>query len=251
MERRYSDEEVQDLIRRALALQEKSSGVAPGVAHPEGLSLAEVRQIAAEVGIDPRFVELAVSSRAAESTRVANWFAGGPYRWRLKTSVEGELEGAQKARVVDEMRRYVGRPGEVSDLYGTMEWTHDDGLGPVAVGVRSADGRTEIDVTANRSGTVGLLHSLTTLGGGVGLGALVSGLAGVSGPGALGVVLGASAVSYYASRIAWHLRSKVWERRVREMAERAADVAAGAAAARLPAGGAGGAGGEPSTGVEP
>lgn len=227
MERRYSDEEVQDLIRRALALQEKSSGVAPGVAHPEGLSLAEVRQIAADVGIDPRFVELAVSSRAAESTRVANWFAGGPYRWRVRTSVPGELSDQQRVRLIDEVRRHVGRPGEVSDLYGTMEWTHDDGLGPIAVGVRSAEGRTEIDVAVNRSGTVGLLHSLTTLGGGIGLGALVSGLAGVSGPGALGVVLGASAVSYYASRIAWHLRSKVWERRVGEMTGRAAEIAAG------------------------
>lgn len=229
LQRRFSDEEVQDLIRRALALQEKSSGGSSAVSHPEGLSLDEVRQIASEVGIDPRFVELAASTSGNESERISNWFAGGAYRWRFQQSVPGEMTDVQRARLIDEIRRTIGRAGEVRDLYGTMEWTHDDGLGPISVGVRSTDGRTEVDVSGNRSGSVGLLHSLSALGGGMGLGAVTAGALGIGGVAVLPVILGATAVSYLVSRAAWGLRAGVWERRLGGLARRAADAAAEAA----------------------
>jgi len=61
--RRFGDEEVGAILERAADLQGRSVAVTDGAAR--GLTLADLRQIAEEAGIDPRFVDLASADLAA------------------------------------------------------------------------------------------------------------------------------------------------------------------------------------------
>ena len=224
--RRYSDDEVQGLIRRALALQERSTLPLASGGHAHGLTLAEVRQIAQEVGIDPRFVDLAATGGPESETEVtAHWLAGGAYRWRTRRSVPGQVAEADRVRLLEEVRAAVGYQGEVRDVYGAMEWSHDDGLGPVVVEVRSRQGHTEIDVSANRSGAAGLLVGLTSGLGGIGLGAITAGAVGLSGPVVLPVVLAAVGGTFLGARGVWKLRSRAWQQRLEALSHRLAGAA--------------------------
>jgi hypothetical protein len=232
LQRRFSDEEVADLIRRALALQERSTMDGGALTGASGLTLAEVQQVAAEVGIDPRFVELAASTGPREDERLASALAGAPYGWRFGQTVAGEVAEADRPRLVEAIRGVLGAKGDVEDVYGRMEWSRDDGLGPVIVGVTSRDGRTEVDVSARRGPAVGLLHGMTAGLGGVFVGGTVAGLLGLAGPVVLPVLGGAAGVSYLVSRQAWRLRSRIWEERLRRVTTRVSEAAA--QVARLP-----------------
>jgi hypothetical protein len=159
----------------------------------------------------------------------------------------GEIADEDRGRLLEAIRAGLGHPGEVDDVFGAMEVSHNDGLGPIVVGVRSRDGRTEIDVAANRSGGVGMLYGLTIGVGGVALGALgaiLAGALGLTGPVVLPFVLAGTGVAYVGSRVVWRFRSRAWERRLEALAHRVADAAA--TVGRLPA-----AEGEPREGDSP
>lgn len=227
LERRFSDEEVQELIRKALALQERSA-TTPQAGHtrPEGLTIDDVRHIAAEVGIDPRFVEEAVDGGLVDAERTGNWFVGAPYEWRFRETVAGEVDEKDWGRLIDAIRAEIGQKGEVQDVFGTLEWSHNDGLGPILVSVRSEDGRTHVELTGSRSGSLALIHGLGIPLGGLVLGGLVAGATGLSGLAVLPVLASTAGLSWLVGRIAWRPRARHWERKLRLLTERVAGAAA-------------------------
>lgn len=221
--RRYTDEEVAGLIRRALQLQDSSREVGTGPSG--GLTLAEIRQVAAEVGIDPRFIELAASEESGQEEPAPSVLAGAPYRWRFRRSLPGEVPEEERARILQAIREVMGAKGEVTDLYGRMEWSHDDSLGPVIVGVDSRDGSTEVDVSASRGGEVGLWHGLTGPFAAVLTAAVMKGSFGVEGGEALAAAVVAGGLGYLGSRTFWKYQSARWSRRLRRLAERVSEAA--------------------------
>src|SRR5262245_34647164 len=94
---RYGDKEVHALLCRAIELQ-KSAGqtamAAPGTG--AGLSLAEVAQIAAEVGIDIHHLQAAAAEmqRGGLPGRRVHLF-GGPTTIEVERVVEGEVSAEQ------------------------------------------------------------------------------------------------------------------------------------------------------------
>lgn len=224
--RRFTDEEVGKILRNAADLQERSAA-APGGGSAHGLTLEDLRQVAAEAGIDPRFVEVAAADLATPLAREVSTLAGGSYAWSAHRTVPGHVREEDRDRVVRAVRGIMGQKGVVEDLYGRLEWSYDDGLGPVMVGVASRDGVTEVDVSARRGGAVGLTLGLGVPFGGMAVGGLITALLGVSGPAAVfPAIIAGGALSWAGLAAGWRVAAGRWEERV----ERLADAVAGASA---------------------
>jgi hypothetical protein len=220
--RRFGDAEIKQILQAAADLQERAQSLTsePG----RGLTLDELRQIAQEAGIDPRFVDLAVSDVDAPIERLESGLAGGPLTWRFRSDVVGEIGDDDRNRILQGIRSVMGARGQVADVYGRMEWSHDDGLGAVAVGVSSRGGTTEIDITASRSSEAALYHGLGIPFGGVLGGAALGALLGISGPAVVPLLVGGAGASYAALRLVWRARSRWWERRLRNVSNRLASL---------------------------
>ncbi len=209
--RQFGDAEVARILQTAVELQERSSTLAEHSAH--GLTIEDLRQVAEEAGIDPRFVDIAVSDARGPVGRQSSSLLGGPQRWRFHAEIPGDLSEEDRSRLVQAVRSIMDEEGEVAEVYGRLEWRHDDSLGPVTVGISPKSGTTEIDVSANRGGEAGLLFAFgVPLGGLVG-GSALAGMIGVAGTAAaLPVVAAMAGVSYGLARLGWRMRSQWWER---------------------------------------
>lgn len=230
--RRFGDDEVQKILEAAAELQERSGALGTGSAR--GLTIQELRQVAAEVGIDPHFVDIAATDVDAPMEKRGSAWMGGPDSWHFRTSVPGEIEDEEREQIVLALRSLMGQQGEIGEVFGRMEWTSNDGMGPVIIGVSSRDGATEIDMTANRAGEAGLYHGLGIPIGGVVGGAVLAASFGLSGPLVLTAIAGMSAASYGLTRLVWRKRSEQLERTYRRVMQRAASIVQ--EAARLPDG---------------
>ena len=104
-----------------------------------------------------------------------------------------------------------------------MEWSHQDGMGPLVVGVTSRDGSTEVDIDHARTGEPGLYFGL-----GVPLGALLGGVVwkALGAPaGAVIPLVGMSTVGSWAVICAlWKVRSKYWKEQTSRMASTLSEI---------------------------
>jgi hypothetical protein len=118
----------------------------------------------------------------------------------------------------------MGQKGELVDVYGRMEWSHDDGAGAVIIGITSHDGKTQIDVSAVKTAEASMIHALGIPFGGVFGGAALAGLLGLTGGAAVPFIVGASGASYGLARLGWKLRSQWWERRLEKVIDRVSSI---------------------------
>ena len=220
--RRSGDEEVGAILERAADLQGRSVAVTDGAAR--GLTLADLRQIAEEAGIDPRFVDLASADLAAPVKGTGIALAGGAYRWRSNSTIPGEIDDSDRDRILQAIRSVFGTKGEVADVFGRMEWSFDEGTGPVIIGITSRDGVVEIDVAAEKAGEVGLIYGMIVPFGGLLGGAAVAKLLVLTGGLAAIPVVAIAGLSYLGVRIGWGMRSKWWERRIGRITERIGSI---------------------------
>lgn len=209
-------------MERAADLQERAVAVTDGAAR--GLTLAELRQIAEEAGIDPRFVDLASADLAAPVRGTGIALAGGPYRWRSNSTIPGEIDDSDRDRILQAIRSVFGKKGEVADVFGRMEWSFDEGTGPVIIGITSRDGVVEIDVVAEKAAEVGLIYGMLVPFGGLLGGVAVAELFVLTGGLAAIPVVAAAGLSYLGVRIGWGMRSKWWERRIGRITERIGSI---------------------------
>lgn len=224
-ERSFAEDDIHRILRKASELQERSERLG---ADSTRMTLSELRQVAKEAGIDPRFVDLAASHLDRPETR-ENPFTGGPYTWHYHTTVDGEVADEDRDQIVRTIRSIVGHQGKLEDLYGRMEWTYDDELGPLVVGVATKDGRTEIDVSALRAQEVGIFYGLGVPMIGVLGGALLSSTFGLTDLAALSAMVATSAAAYLGVRFGWRYRARWWERRLRKIVDRLGAVVHGIA----------------------
>lgn len=139
----FNEKQISAILKRAVEMQE-TEGVAPGA----GLSLAELQQLAAEAGIDPRYVATAAAelTGGGESGDQVN-FWGGPLSLTLERVVEGEIDEVVWEDMVAKIRQAFKDTGKVRSWGHSMEWTHS-GRSEVRahVTVTPRDGRTSIQV---------------------------------------------------------------------------------------------------------
>jgi hypothetical protein len=178
--RKFNDEEVALIIKRAAELQQTEQ-VAEEPGH--SMSLAEVEQIAQEAGIDPRLIRRAAQGldRPSDTNRPSPW-AGAPTRLVYERVVDGEIPVDAYEPLVNEIRRTFGDNGMPSVLGRTLAWTSTP-----SGGRRPARGR-QIDVgVMSRGGvtTIRVEEELSNLAGG-----LFGGLVGGGGGGTTGISIG-------------------------------------------------------------
>ena len=136
----YTDKEISAVLKRAAELQRTQ-----GPKATSGLSLDELEQVAAEVGIDPDFVKTAALELEEGRTEKGYHVWGAPTSLELERIVEGEMTDAKWEEAVGEIRRIFGAAGEAGQLGRTREWILRDQTGErVHLTVSPQDDKTEI-----------------------------------------------------------------------------------------------------------
>lgn len=193
--RRYGDREVARILERATELQRAE----PSAANPEGLTLAELTEIAREAGIEPEMLRRAASELAERTparTLVAR-LAGAPVSIRVERVVEGELPPERFDAIIPRIQQATDGQGTASAVGRTLTWSsqNTENTSSQQVLISSGDGRTLIRWEERFGGLAGALFGGIVGGGGVGLGVGAgAALAGMLGSAALGVGIAALAV---------------------------------------------------------
>jgi hypothetical protein len=192
------------------------------------LSLAEIRQIAAEVGIESAHVEAAAALVSTEATERWSRWLGTPVRGHLSRVLPGPLPESAWQEVLRAIQDTLKHRGQHSYVPGALEWTHVDAGSEVRVEVGTAPDRAHVQITADHRQAVALyLLTAPFVGGGAAVltvAAAVAGL-GVGDPSVIvpAVVSGAGAglgVGWAALRA----MSARWQRRLRSVLEVTAEI---------------------------
>jgi hypothetical protein len=209
---RYTDREVAQILRRAVALQEKH-----GAGTGRGLSLEEMKEVAREVGVEARFVVEAAQTLTHPGAVAGNRLLGGPVRINAAEVIEQPFRMDQMAAVIEEVRRVTGQHGRASQITDAIEWYGKDSLGATHVSVSRAGEQTRVRVMRTSTDAVAALYGA---GGSIGL--MATGvLGGLLQPlGAAAVVAGvagAVGASLLALRGVWSWYARRNDQRVRSM----------------------------------
>jgi len=119
--RLYSDKEISAVLKRAAEMQRSQGPVTTS-----GLSLDEMEQVAADVGIDPAYIKAAAAELEAGRTDKAFHFWGGPTSIELDRIVDGRMSPAVWEELVAEVRKIFGVVGETGQVGRSLEWTYRD-----------------------------------------------------------------------------------------------------------------------------
>ena len=199
--RRYSADEVQEIVKRASEL-EVTTPTETGA-----LTIGGVEALAAEVGIAPRVVRAAAGSvHTPRSPLVAkegglneNRLIGGPTKIAFERIVEGELPEAEYPTLVDEIRRVFQSAGQVSQLGRSFTWAESRNHGGIRrdheVIVTVRGGQTRITVHENLSQLIG---------------ATFGAIGGAMGGGGMAIVMGIASGVFHLAGAALPLVMPVW-----------------------------------------
>ena len=190
--RRFNDEEVALIIKRAAELQQTERlEQEPGNA----MTLAEVEQIAKEAGIEPQLIRRAALGldRPAESNRPSPWL-GAPTNLVFERVVDGEISPDDYEALVNELRRTFGDNGMPSVLGRTLAWTTTP-----RGGRRRSRGR-QIDASVITRGGVTTIRVEEDMGN-VAAG-LFAGLVAGGGGGTTGITVGIGMAVFQSAAIA-------------------------------------------------
>ena len=145
-ERKFTEQEVHEILKKAV--EKAPSGA---LVKSEGLSLAELKAIGGEVGIDPARLEDAARAIDLGGGNRPNQILGGPTVLHFERKVEGELDPRDTTEILSSIRRTMGRQGEVNEIHGSLEWSDKGDVGERYVNLSSRDGTTTIRSSANLS----------------------------------------------------------------------------------------------------
>jgi hypothetical protein len=209
--RRFTDREVALVLRKASDLEEKE-----GAGAATGLSLRQLEEIAAEVGILPTLVRRAVADMDAGGARPL--LSGGPLVRQAIRAVPRELSREAMARMMQHVEGASDQVGVVTEALGATQWTAKDRFRTTQVSITPSEGETRVRVvehaTARLRRVVHLVPTMTAL-------ALVGGAAGSLEPGA-GVLAGllalGAAVGGTVGRLIWGRVSAASADRVERLA---------------------------------
>jgi serine/threonine protein kinase len=175
--RKYGEEEVQEIMRRATEME---------ATHPTGaMTIGGVEAIAAEVGVAPELVRSAAKSMATPTRAVVSsdpnrWskLIGAPSAIVFERVLEGELPESMFPDLVDEIRRMMQHVGQVSQLGRSFTWTM----------TRTVGRQRDVEVMVSVRGGVTRLLVRENLGPSIG--ATFGGIMGGMGGGMMGPIIG-------------------------------------------------------------
>ncbi len=154
-ERRFTDQEIHQILKKAV--ERASSGA---LVKREGLSLAELKAIGEEVGIDPDRLEDAARAVIQRGGNSPNPVLGSPTVLNFERKVEGEVDPEDTPEILSLIRRTMGQQGEVEEIRGSLEWNAKGEASERYVTLSSRDGKTTIQSSSNLSGAAVLTFLL-------------------------------------------------------------------------------------------
>lgn len=157
----YSEAEFVRILRMAAELQDRTAGDAS----PHSLTLAQIQEIAGEVGIGPEHVAAAAAMVATASSEQWRTWLAAPVQGELSRALPGGVSQAMWQEIAGIIRQAAGTPGQHSYVPGDLEWVHADEAGRVRVRVRDAGGQAHVHISADhRQGAVMYLTLTPVLG---------------------------------------------------------------------------------------
>lgn len=139
-QRLFNEKDVSRILKRATEIQARTDG------EGYGLSLAELQQIARDVGIAPEAVAAAAAELDTEEHRGFH-VLGGPLSFSVDRVVAGEVTDETWEAMLDEIRRTYHLAGVSSRVGRSMEWTYGGNRQQTQVAVTARDGRVQLRVT--------------------------------------------------------------------------------------------------------
>lgn len=175
--RRFTDNEVALVLRKAAEIDEASGSASGG-----GLSLDDLKEIGREVGISPEAITRAVASLERKGGGSAvRLVTGSSLVRRAVYSVDGELSSDGIARLIRLVDEKSEAAGEVTEALGSVRWTSRDRFRGTQVSITPEKGETTIQVVEKALPRLRrVVHLLPTAWGGILSGAVFGRL--VSGP---------------------------------------------------------------------
>jgi len=179
--RLYDDETAGQVLRRAAELQHESH--VPTHAG-DGLSAADLEQIATEAGIEPAFVRQAMAEARASSPESAHSrFLGEVKTLESIEVLEGEVSRDCMDRMLEEVQRAFADGGTVTRTGRSATWTASrtlasSRLSSLVVAITARDGQTEVRITERLDNLSTALFVGLGFGGGA-VGVAISGAVGM------------------------------------------------------------------------
>lgn len=171
-ERRFNDDEVARILKRATELDRRTGAEPASTELARGLSLAELQEVAIEVGIAPETIaRAALELERPASSGLAEVVAGGsPVTQRIQV-VGRALTPDELARVVQVVDEVVPAQGSVTEALGSVRWNGQGRFVGRQVLLQPTESETRIRVQERYEGrTKAIAHLLpTTYGLGIGL----------------------------------------------------------------------------------
>jgi len=153
-DRRFNEEEAAVILRRAVEAADEDSG--DGGPDGKGLTLAELREIGAEAGIEAGRIEEAAASLVRSQERsvrrnepAAASALGLATTVQLERVVPAKLDEERLPELFDIIRGEFARQGIVEEVLGGFEWRARSGMGGRYVSIRAEGDQTRIQVLGN------------------------------------------------------------------------------------------------------
>jgi hypothetical protein len=225
-DRRFTDREVALVLRRAVELEKRTA--AEGAVGGKGLSLADLKDIAAEAGISPEVIGRAVAE--LESRRGLE-----PVSLLGPSTTSREIRAVQRAlsrealgeliRIVDEE---VADQGTVQEALGSVRWTSQGRFLSTQVSLEPSEDETLMRVEERYTGAIrGAIHGIPAAYGYIfGLAGLLEGLH-LGFPVAALLAAVGGLLGWGLGDLAWRGLAKRSRSRVGELAERLSRAASG------------------------
>jgi len=176
--RRYDEDEVQEIVKRATELE--ANKTASGA-----MTIGGVQALAEEVGVAPELVRAAAGSLRTHApvgggvdsrppNQINPWISG-PTRLLFERVVDGELPDTEYETVVDEIRQVLQDSGQVSQFGRSFTWSvvragSNSVRRNLEITVSIRGGRTRITVQENLANVIGGVFG--GIGGGMGGGGM-------------------------------------------------------------------------------
>ncbi len=168
--RRYTDDEVGEILKRATDIQHRE---APPKAGSTGLTLAELQEIAAEAGIDPRHLQRAAADLDSEPpSSLGTALAGAPLTVRVERVLPGEFDEQDFERLLPEIQQASAGHGNATMVGRTLTWSSETSQRhrSLQITVSSMGGETLVRAEERLHGLAGALYGGLVGGGGGGIG---------------------------------------------------------------------------------
>lgn len=166
--RTFTDEEVHEILKRAVA-----EGPSKDLVGRDGVSLAELKAIGSEVGIDTARLEDAARSLMLNDSATPSRLLGGPTSLGFERTVAGEFSSDDVPEIFAAIRKAMGVQGEIQEIHGALEWSATGDSSERYVAVSSRDGKTTVRASGNlmngavltysAAGVMGFLASMVSL----------------------------------------------------------------------------------------